>query len=324
MNPKPNGASVTVLDVGHGNCAVVRSDEGLVVVDAGPGSTLLEFLDAAGIYKIDAIYLSHADHDHIGGAIAVLSADRFRVGCVHVNQDSFKDTGTWSSLKVALGLNQAKLAVGLASGGRDDLTLGRVKLCIVSPPAHLVLEGVGSFDRHGKRITTNTLSASVRIDFDSVPAILLAADIDAVALANRTSDSDFRAPILVFPHHGGAANSSGDEFVRLVCELVQPKSVVFSIGRGKFGTPRPEVITALRAHNPNVNIACTQLSEHCCAVLPNEHPVHLQPLAAAGRPARKCCAGTMVVELESARQLPVMNELQAFVDANVPNALCRR
>ena len=59
--PEP---SVSVLDVGHGNCAVVLDDR-TVVVDAGPGATLLEFLQNEGVTEVEVVLISHADEDHI-------------------------------------------------------------------------------------------------------------------------------------------------------------------------------------------------------------------------------------------------------------------
>ncbi len=36
--------ALAILDVGHGNCAVVKTPEGVGVIDAGLRSGLLEFL----------------------------------------------------------------------------------------------------------------------------------------------------------------------------------------------------------------------------------------------------------------------------------------
>ena len=41
--------------------------EGVVIVDTGPGSALLEYLVGRGITEVEAVILSHADQDHIGG-----------------------------------------------------------------------------------------------------------------------------------------------------------------------------------------------------------------------------------------------------------------
>ena len=48
--------SLAILDVGHGNCAVLRDRRGVVVIDAGPGSSLLEFLTEHKITNIDVSF----------------------------------------------------------------------------------------------------------------------------------------------------------------------------------------------------------------------------------------------------------------------------
>ena len=63
---------LAILDVGHGNCAVLTDSKGIVVIDTGPGSALLEYLSEKNIKTIDVVLISHADQDHIGGLIQLL------------------------------------------------------------------------------------------------------------------------------------------------------------------------------------------------------------------------------------------------------------
>lgn len=64
---------LSILDVGHGNCAVLLSDELVCVFDAGSRSILNEYLEANGVREIEALLISHADADHIAGAIGLLA-----------------------------------------------------------------------------------------------------------------------------------------------------------------------------------------------------------------------------------------------------------
>ncbi len=43
--------SLSILDEGHGNSAVLVDTDGVVVIDVGPGSALMEFLRQEGIEK---------------------------------------------------------------------------------------------------------------------------------------------------------------------------------------------------------------------------------------------------------------------------------
>lgn len=66
--------TVTFLDVGQGDCIVVQTKEEAYVFDCGSTSKnkvgekiLIPFLKQQGISKLDAVFLSHADADHMNG-----------------------------------------------------------------------------------------------------------------------------------------------------------------------------------------------------------------------------------------------------------------
>src|SRR5689334_18389112 len=103
--------TLAILDVGHGNCAVLRDDKGVLVVDAGPGSGLLQYLSDKHIRHVDVLLLSHADKDHIGGAAQLLASKTVTVGRVCLNTDSAKGSEIWDDLLYEL--NRADSAGGL-------------------------------------------------------------------------------------------------------------------------------------------------------------------------------------------------------------------
>ena len=69
---------VTFLDVGQGNSALLELPGGEnVLVDGGPteaGPLVVRRLGELGIRELDAVVLSHADEDHVGGLADVLEA----------------------------------------------------------------------------------------------------------------------------------------------------------------------------------------------------------------------------------------------------------
>jgi competence protein ComEC len=85
-------AYLAILDVGHGNCAILHDDEGTIVIDGGRSQTLLQFLQAEELLSIDAILVSHADDDHLGGIIEVLLARNIEVQRIFLNPDALRRT----------------------------------------------------------------------------------------------------------------------------------------------------------------------------------------------------------------------------------------
>jgi hypothetical protein len=158
--------------------------------------------------------------------------------------------------------------------------------------------------------------------------LLFPGDIDQVGLDELLHDRNLNphAEVLVFPHHGGrAGQTDAATFSASVIQAVRPLVVAFSIGRGRHGTPLPEVVAAVRASVPAPRIACTQLSDRCSAAAPKDDPAHLNPVFTRGRERLHCCAGSIVISDRSGagNVLPEAAAHIAFIAANAPTALCR-
>ncbi|MGW7619651.1 ComEC/Rec2 family competence protein [Streptomyces antimycoticus] len=304
-----NTLEVIVLDVGHGNCAVVRDSNRCVVVDAPPGTTLFDELERCGITNIDHLVLSHSDLDHMGSAVKLLWDTRFTVGMIWYNPDGAKQSKAWQNLA-----RQAYLRYregGLLNGQRNlntastaDLSFSnRVTIEVLHPDLEMATLGPSETATPLGRLTANTLSAVLRISLENSPAVLLPADVDALALQRMISlNDDLKAHVLVFPHHGGKAKTSDSrQFASMICQAVQPELVVFSMARGgRFSNPDPEMVSGVRTARPQAHIACTQLSTHCHRETPlPAAKSHLNLHAAAGSSAGACCAGTVTISLSS-------------------------
>src|SRR5882724_1692654 len=100
--------SLTILDVGHGNCAVIIDPDGTAIIDAGPGTALLEYLRERGVTNIHAILLSHTDADHIKGLIGLLASTDFKIHRIRVNSDALKTSVLWDDLLYELDKQQRR------------------------------------------------------------------------------------------------------------------------------------------------------------------------------------------------------------------------
>lgn len=328
MAPTPT-PSLTVLDVGHGSCAVLNEADRTVVFDAGPKSGLLEYLLQQRITKIDLVLISHADEDHIGGLIALLATNSFDIKVIRLNTDSLKGSDIWNDLAFELdelsrnGKLDYSPALTVADNGKFDSA--NVKVEILGPSTFLATKGPGGKDADGRKITTNSISAVIRLQCKGHAVVLLTGDMDQIGIDElKRTGSSIEADVLVFPHHGGKGAADMAKFSAELYASVKPKWVLFSIGRGMHGTPIPEVIAEARKI-ADLKISCTQLSEHCSAAPPGQDHTHLSPIFARGRDSRHCCAGSITIPLDPAETaFPVWDEHQQFITSSAPTALCRK
>ena len=200
-----------------------------------------------------------------------------------------------------------------------------MRVSVLGPSQYLAAKGPGSTHRSGQQIHTNSTSAVVSISVAGESVALLPGDVDGVGLHDLLQHGqDLRAPILVYPHHGAlpeAMNPAG--FARGLLTAVSPELVVFSIGRGRYATPNPEMVRVLRETQTSARIICTQLSKHCSKELPAGSTSHLSPAFARGRSDGSCCGGTVVVPLDDIAAIHPRPETHAsFIGTQVETPLC--
>ena len=91
---------ITFLDVGQGDCSVVRFEGKTYVIDGGSSSVsgvgnyrILPFLKCMGIRKVDGIFLSHMDDDHINGIAELLEAVKNRETSLRIDKIFYQSAG---------------------------------------------------------------------------------------------------------------------------------------------------------------------------------------------------------------------------------------
>ena len=329
MTPRTARLSETlaVLDVGHGTSIVLFSGNDVAVFDTGTGGGLVEFLEQQRVTRVRVVVLSHADKDHIGGLVGLLAANTVEVERVILNTDSLKDSAIWDDLVYELDARQRAGEIifdtTMTVGHRESL--GAVTALVAAPSTYLSAKGPGSTDRSGRRISSNTISAVIQLCNAAGPIALLTGDLDSVGLEDllRTG-AGCDAPVLVFPHHGGGTGATDVKgYVDRLIARVQPRVVVFSIGRSRRGTPDPAVVRHLRQAAPDARIICTQLSRHCAKSLPAFAPSHLSPAFALGRNDHACCGGTILISLQDAARIaPGLPDHLAFINSAAESPMC--
>ena len=315
-----------MLDVGHGNCAVVQSGEQIAVIDAPLGSLLLDTLRDFGITRVQAAFISHADSDHLGEILALLTSSDVRVDTIYVNPDSNKRSQLWEAFRAAVHVAERDgtcvVRTSLSTTQPGTVHIGEAQVRVVSPSAALALTGVGGRIANGRTVSANSLSAALCVETVSGKGVLLAGDMDALALDDSLeSGANLSADVLVYPHHGGSPGGNAADFTGTLIAAVKPHSVFFSNGRNRHENPQASIVDAVL--DRGCAVACTQLA-HACSDL-GLGSDHLEAVRALGRDVGYSCAGSVTLALSpmACRLRHAAMAHETFVSSRVRTPLCR-
>lgn len=223
--PPVAGFRVTFLDVGQGDATLLEVPGHAVLVDTGPpDAPLLDELDRAGVRRLDALVVTHAQADHQGGAAAVLA--RLPVGVVIDGRD-----GVRSPLGERFAAVARRRGVRLVPAEAGQLVrAGALTLRILSS-GEGPSSGASGEDPNQRAIVAEATAGGARV--------LLPADAESDVLARLDLG---RVDVLKVAHHGSA-----DPGLPALLERVQPLVAGIEVGaRNTYGHPAPTTLRALR------------------------------------------------------------------------------
>ncbi len=221
--PRRGELVVSFLDVGQGDATLLRRDGIAVLVDTGPPSgPILERLGEAGVRRLDALVVTHAQADHEGAALEILDNIPTRL---------VVNGGAGWPTAVQRRLGRATEARALAAHAGQVLTLGGIRMRLLWPPPP------GREFRPQGDPNDRALVALVESgDFD----LLLPADAESDVTATiPLPDVD----ALKVAHHG-----SDDPGLPALLERIRPEFAAIEVGADNtYGHPTPATLKALEA-----------------------------------------------------------------------------
>jgi competence protein ComEC len=221
----PGELVVSFLDVGQGDAVLLQRDGSSVLFDTGPpGGPILRRLADAGVERLDLLVLTHAEADHEGMALPVITAYRPRLV---LDGGAGWPTAVQRGLPAALARADGK-AVAARAG--QVLRVGALKLHVLWPPA----------PSRGWQPDGNPNDRAVVAHVqDGGFDLLMPADAES----NVTAALDLpRVEALKVAHHG-----SVDEGLPALLERTAPQVAAIEVGRNSYGHPAPSTLGALRA-----------------------------------------------------------------------------
>ena len=223
---------LTAIDVGQGSALLVEARGQRILFDAGPqlgpdddagARTVVPYLRARGIRRLDTLVVSHLDADHSGGALAVLR---------NLQVDRVVSSLPDEHPIVAAAARHVPCRRG------DAWNAAGVRFEWLHP------QGAGADSPASGRVPTNARSCVLHVQAPG-GALLLTGDIEAAQERELVAQfpDRLRADVLVVPHHG-SGTSSTPAFI----EAVAPKLAIMQLGyRNRYRHPSPKVLARYEA-----------------------------------------------------------------------------
>ena len=230
--PADGRLHLEVIDVGQGDSLLLRSPSGRsLLVDAGgsrdprfdPGEKrVAPVLWRQGVHRLDALVVTHAHPDHVGGVAFLLRA--FRVAQLWEGPAPLDDPA-WRRVDAGLnGGGAARLTVAAGMGVDWD----EVRISVLGPRR----------PRRPPLHVRNEDSVVLDVAFGEVH-VLLTGDVAGEA------EEWLRVPrsfVLKVPHHGSRSSSGS----RLVASAGARLAIVSAGAHNPFGHPHPAVVERYR------------------------------------------------------------------------------
>ncbi len=217
--------SVHFIDVGQGDCTLIKTPDGNMLVDAGENgyeTTVLDYLEAQGVDSLKYFVATHPHSDHIGGAAEVLEAVSVEnVIMPKLSKDNTPATATYEKMLTAIKNSSAKV---ISAKPGSEYSFGGAEFTVLAP-----------FEQDEN---LNNMSVVLKLTYKGY-SFMLSGDAEK-EVENRILKAgyDISADVYKGAHHGSSTSNS-KKFVK----AINPTYAVLSYEEGNsYGHPHRETV----------------------------------------------------------------------------------
>lgn len=235
---------ITFLDVGQGDCICVEfPGGGCFLFDSGSSSVnavgkyrLIPYLKSRGIRKVDAVFISHGDQDHMNGMEELLTDGQIQIAML-VLPYGVKEGGSAEDFSSILELAEQKNIPVKSVGAKTGFSKKGVEFLCLNPNMPYRAE------------EANAYSQVFLVRYGSF-SMLLTADIEDAgeaavteAMEDILAESGFDGVTVLKVAHHGSRYATSSQFL----SVVKPQIAIISCAENnRYGHPHKEVLERLR------------------------------------------------------------------------------
>ncbi|WP_197442191.1 DNA internalization-related competence protein ComEC/Rec2 [Thalassoglobus polymorphus] len=261
QTPQRDGLKYTVLSVGHGLATVLELPGGeTIIYDCGTFGdgrraerTVEQYLRLQNVSHVDAVMISHADHDHFSGLFKLF--ERFSIGTLIVTQQ-FLDFGQANVEEICKAAATHGIPIRIVSAG-DEIEFQKTGNAV----QFKVLHPSSSF--HSKYDNANSMVLSLEY---ANRRMLLTGDLERDGVEALLEQSTEPFDLVMAPHHGSKFSSPQQFF-----NWANSSIVLISTGDASVVDRLQEQL------GPDVRVFATQKSGALTVEIKQAQPLHVVP-----------------------------------------------
>lgn len=293
---KRNVNGVISIDVGQGECILVSYEDKNILIDCGSSDIknvakyrVISLLNALGIDRLDAIYVTHTDSDHINGIIDIIDSDKIEVSKVYMGVvvGNYESRNEFIAEIKERNIPLEYLEYGavrydgdikcevLDTGIYEDVDIGIYQefdmgIYEVSGTSVHKASDIGRYD-NAMNINNESMTIICSIaDFD----LFVGGDIsigEEQVLVEKYKERLGEIEVYICSHHGSNTSNSEE-----IISAIKPQKTIISCGvNNSYGHPHEETIKRLKASCSKI-LRTDELGAIILAISPSDYSYEVE------------------------------------------------